>query len=262
MLLIPEDNVTSSKLLKKVTQFKAASQDSIKSLSTSTLIQSVENASVIIALDLSRSTQFGSQGISKRAVAAKIGTLLSFAAQKNGSGIGVLLFSTKIEKYIPPNTDEDKLHMLITYMMAYKSKHKPTNISHALHYLSHNKIPSSTVFFLSDFMDTNYIENLNKCCQKHTLIPIVIEDPREKELPSVGRVTLEDPETGEQVVIDTNDMDIKQRFSNLILSQTLEKDRYLKNAGLSPIYIDNSQDLIGQLQHQLNTPTLSQKHAV
>ncbi len=168
---------------------------------------------VMILLDVSASGNFGSIHESKREIAAEVAAVLAFSAIHNNDKVGLLLFSDQIELFIPPK--KGRLHhlRLIREMFYFQPKSRKTNIHSALEYLNKVMHRRAIVFLISDFLDEHdFSRPLNVTSKRHDVIALPIIDPVEEALPNVGVMTLEDPETGMQVEIDTGSSKLREAY--------------------------------------------------
>jgi uncharacterized protein (DUF58 family) len=168
---------------------------------------------VIIMADMSGSGNFGTRNKMKIELMAEIGAVLSFSAIKNNDKIGLLLFTDKVEKFIPPKKGRPHVLRVIRELLYYKPESKKTSINAALEYLGKVLKKRSVVFLISDFMDSNYERLLRILNKRHDIIGISISDPREKDLMDIGLVEFEDAETGEALFLDTGDDLLKKELA-------------------------------------------------
>ena len=166
---------------------------------------------VILVVDISASGAFGSQSHKKNNISAEIAGILGFSAIKNNDKVGLILFSDDVVKYVPPKKGRSHILLVIRELLyAETDKHK-TSVKDALEFLMKVSSRKSVVFLLSDFLDDNYMESLRIVNRKHDLVCLNIYDPYEINLPNIGMVKIEDPETGSKFWIDTSsDFDLKQ----------------------------------------------------
>ena len=150
---------------------------------------------VILLIDVSGSQSYGSV-LLKKTILTEISAVLSFSAIENNDKIGVIFFSDKIEKFIPPQKGKKHILKIIRELLTCKPTSSGTNIAIPLQYLSNVIKKRSTVFILSDFLSTDFFKPLQIANHKHDVIAMHIFDPRETELPNVGRIKLQDTETG------------------------------------------------------------------
>jgi len=195
---------------------------------------------VTLMVDISASESFGSGTISKTELAAEIAAVLGFSAIQNQDRVGLLLFSESAECYVPPKKGKKHMARLLRDIFHFEPSHKGTNISEALKYLSKVTKRRSIIFLLSDFLDYGYEDTLRTMAKQHEIVPIVLVDPKENQLPKSGLIRLEDAETGEQLVLNSYSFDIRQRFRNIILARRMEQKRLFKSCGITPILIDTS----------------------
>lgn len=171
---------------------------------------------VILMVDLSGSLMFGSVSKTKQRVAAEISAILAFSALKNNDKVGLILFTDKIEKFVPPRKGKKHVLRIIREVLSFEPHGKTTNIKGALEYM-HNAIKKKSIaFLLSDFMDEGYENILRIVGKKHDLIGIVLDDIREREFPKIGLVKLIDAETGAERWLDTSSSKVRQ---SLLFSQ-------------------------------------------
>ena len=167
---------------------------------------------VMLLVDASASLETGTQESLKGEIAAEICALLAFSAIKNNDRVGLIIFTDTIEKYLPPKKGKKHVLRVIRELIYFKPQKVKTDIACALDYLSKVQRRKCVAFLVSDFMSEEYEKSLTVSNQKHDLITITITDPREVELPPVGFVELEDAETGETIVVDTSDEQVRRLF--------------------------------------------------
>ncbi|PWU04971.1 MAG: DUF58 domain-containing protein [Verrucomicrobia bacterium] len=182
---------------------------------------------IMLLIDLSASGNFGSVLESKREIAAELGSLLAFSATKNNDKVGLILFTDKIETFIPPKKGRFHVLRLIREILFFKPQNKGTNINLALDYFNSVINKKSVVFLISDFLQNkndlldlkfnhnlreDLIKNLEMTKKRHDLICVTLTDPRELQLTPVGIITLEDSETGEQIEIDTYSKELRSLY--------------------------------------------------
>ena len=175
---------------------------------------------VMLLIDVSSSRIFGTQKQLKKNLITEISAVLSFSAIQNNDKIGVILFSNKIEKFIPPKKGRKHILRIIRELIEFTPENRGTDISEALKYLTNAIKKRCTAFVISDFVDyneetdkMNYEEALKIANNKHDMIGLQIFDKREAELPSVGLVKAKDAETGEIVWIDSSDKRVRANYN-------------------------------------------------
>jgi uncharacterized protein (DUF58 family) len=190
---------------------------------------------VMLMVDLSGSLMFGSVSKTKQRIAAELSAILAFSALKNNDKVGLILFTDKIEKFVPPRKGRKHVLRIIREVLSFEPEGKATNLKGALEYMNSTIKKRSIAFLLSDFMDDGYEKILRIVGKKHDLISIVLEDRRESDLPKLGLVKLSDAETGEERWIDTSNSKVR---SKMIL------DRKTKTAKRKSLFISNRIDAI------------------
>jgi uncharacterized protein (DUF58 family) len=183
---------------------------------------------LILMVDVSNSGQFGSVTQLKNEVAAEIAAILAFAAVKSNDKVGLIIFSDIVEKFIPPKKGRNHVWRVIREVLQHKPQSKKTDINVALDFLNKITTHRAIAFLISDFIAKDYEQSLRITNKKHDVIAISITDPRERELPKVGFIELEDAETEEVMLIDTTDSNISKGFSALSarnFKETLERFR-------------------------------------
>lgn len=201
---------------------------------------------IILLIDVSSSGQFGTIYKSKNEVAAEIAAFLAFTAIKSNDKVGLIIFSDSIEKYIPPKKGRGHVWRVIKEVLAYQDdiniKQKKTDITHALEYMAKVVRRKAVCFLISDFLSPAYERALRIVGQKHDLIGISIIDPRERDLPAIGFVELEDAETGEIIIIDTYDAYIRQGFSKLGAKESNDRKELFNSINLDYVEVCISTD--------------------
>ncbi|HKI79160.1 MAG TPA: DUF58 domain-containing protein [Ignavibacteriaceae bacterium] len=202
---------------------------------------------VILMADLSGSLIFGSVDKTKQQIAAELSAILAFSALKNNDKVGLLLFTDKIEKFVPPRKGKKHVLRIIREVLSFQPEGKTTNIKEALEYLNHAIKKRSIVFLLSDFMDEGYEKILRVVGKKHDFIGIVMNDQRENEIPQMGLVKFTDAETGEERWIDTNDSRIRNHFKEMRAKIDAKRKSLFLSSRLDSIEIQTGQNYVKPL---------------
>jgi uncharacterized protein (DUF58 family) len=168
---------------------------------------------LILAVDVSASQQFGTGPLAKRAVAAELAALLALCAVSNNDRVGLVAFTTAVERFVPPNKGPRHVLRLLRDILAFEAKHPGTDLAAALDYLNKVQRRRAIVFLVSDFLAGGYADAFRRAARKHDLIAVRTADPREADWPSAGLVRLEDAETGRQVVIDAGSRAFRAAFA-------------------------------------------------
>jgi uncharacterized protein (DUF58 family) len=169
---------------------------------------------VLILFDVSGSSEFGSEKAKKWA-AVELSASLMFAAMRNNDKVGLVLFTDKVEKFIPPRKGKRHTLKLIRDMITYEPTSRMTDIKKSLEYVSKVTKKKSIMFVISDFFAEGFDKQLKMLRNKHDVIAVNLSDLREHEIPDVGYIQLEDEETGEQILVDTSDPEFQQNYARL-----------------------------------------------
>lgn len=192
---------------------------------------------VMLLVDVSASGNFGSVKQLKNEIAIEICALLAFSAIKNNDKVGMIMFTDKIEKFIPPKKGAKHVLRVIRELLCTEPKGKGTNISVALEYMNRISSRRAISFVVSDFIADDYTHALRIANKKHDVIAITIVDPREQELPNVGFIELRDAESGEILLIDTSNPSARKEFSVINGRQKQERSRLFRSMGVDEIVI-------------------------
>ncbi len=202
---------------------------------------------VMLAVDASRSGQFGSGDKFKSEVAAEICALLAFSAIKNNDKVGLLIFTDEVEKYIPPRKGKAHVLRVIREVLYFKPASNHTNIRTGLEYLLRGLKRRSIVFVVSDFDDTGFYHPLNILNQKHDVIAIRTIDQRENELPDVGLIKLQDAETGAEIWVDTGNKKFRQQYQEKMADKHQEFLEQTKRMNVDSIQINVTESYVDPL---------------
>ncbi len=171
---------------------------------------------VMLVVDVSASGQFGSVRQTKNELAAELAAVLAFSAIRNNDKVGLIMFTDQIEKYVPPKKGRGHVLRVIREILAFQPRGRGTNLELALDYLNHVQRRRAVTFVLSDFQvddDELVRKKLRVASKRHDVVALSLRDPREEELPAVGLVELRDAETGERVLVDTFDRNVRDGFA-------------------------------------------------
>ena len=197
---------------------------------------------VMLLLDVSRSCRFGSVTKLKNQLAAELCSVLAFSAIQNNDRVGLIIFTDKIEKFVPPRKGLRHVLRVIREALYYEPEGKGTNISLALEYLSRVTKHKAIAFIISDFFDKEFKNLLSVSNKRHDIVAVSITDPREVDLPDVGIIKLSDAETGEDLLIDTSDSNFRMQYKKDGLQRIKERGRLLRSTNVDniDIYTDMS----------------------
>ncbi len=202
---------------------------------------------MMLMVDVSSSGQFGSHRKRKNEVAAEVASILAYAAIKNNDKVGMIVFSDKIEQFIVPQKGRSHIWRLIRTILNFQPEGRQTDITLPLEYLLRVQKKKSIAFLISDFQAEDYDTTLKLARQRHDLVAIDIIDPRELALPPVGLVHLEDAETGETVLVNTNDRALRLRYEKMKETAFQNRKRKLRAMGIDTIQIRTDGSLINPI---------------
>ncbi len=203
--------------------------------------------SVMFLIDASGSQHFGSGDRLKSELAAELTALLALAAIKNNDKVGMIIFTDKIEKFVPPNKGRKHVLRLIREVLYFKPEGTGTKISSALEYFLNIVKRRSVAFLISDFYDTGFEKELLLAGRKHDLVAIRLTDPREIEIPSCGIVYLEDAESGQPLWLDTADAEFRRQFKENRMGDVSLVERMFHQNNVDFIDLDTSKSYIEPL---------------
>lgn len=192
---------------------------------------------VMLMLDASSSSQFGSINQFKSELAAELCAVLAFSAVKNNDKVGLIIFTDQVEKFVPAKKGRRHVLRVIREALYFKPQHKETDITVALEYLNKVTTRRTVTFLISDFLTSGFEKPLRIANKRHDIIAVVITDPRETELPKIGIIELDDAETGQRIVVDTSFKDIREEFKGISLRQLQQRQDLFRSAGVDAINI-------------------------
>jgi uncharacterized protein (DUF58 family) len=192
---------------------------------------------VMIMVDLSASQRFGTGARFKIEAAAEIAAILSLAAIKNNDKVGLLIYTDRIEKYIPPKKGRNHVLRLIREIIYFKPKGRRTDTGAALEYLLGIIKKKCVLFLISDFIDQGYEKPLSMTARKHDLIALKLSDPLETNFPKAGLIRFYDLETGRERLVDSAGAEFKRQFTARVQVRNLTFDKMTKKMGIDRIYI-------------------------
>jgi len=204
---------------------------------------------VMILVDVSGSNDFGTHRL-KRELMTELAAVLAFSAMQNNDKIGVILFSDRIEKFIPPKKGKKHIMRIILDVLNYTPEHKGTDVSQALRYLTHIIKKRSTVFVISDFMmaDQSKINELRDTLRlvnrKHDLIGLRIQDPGEQKVPPLGLIRLFDPETGSERWVDADSRAFKKYLAQWWHNHDKQLEEIFKRTGVDHTFLSTHEDYV------------------
>lgn len=204
---------------------------------------------VMLLVDVSASGEFGTQKQLKQDLITELCAVLAFSSIQNNDKIGIIFFTDKIEKFIPPKKGKSHVLRIIRDLIEFKPEHKKTDIKLALKYLTNVITKRSIAFVISDFMSDNFTDALKIANKKHDLVALRIYDKREQVLPDVGFIKVMDAETGTVKWIDTSDKNVRIHFAAAAIKQEALLKEVFNRCGVDAAKISTSESYIKPLMN-------------
>ncbi|MBI4169645.1 MAG: DUF58 domain-containing protein [Acidobacteria bacterium] len=200
---------------------------------------------VILLVDFSASEEFGTRRQFKREIEAELCALLAFSAIKNNDRVGLLAFTDRIEKFLPPKKGKDHVLRVIREVLYFRPRGRTTDLGQALQHMYRAITKRSVVFIVSDFLAEGFEQPLRVAARKHDLIAITVTDPREEDLPPIGLLHLEDAETGDRVFVDTSDRRTRERFRAWAAARRAAREALFRSVGIDALelFTDRAYDV-------------------
>jgi uncharacterized protein (DUF58 family) len=220
---------------------------------------------VVLAVDVSASSSFGSLRRTKREFAAEIAGTLAISATRNSDKVALLMFTDEVELFLPPRKGRKHILRVMREMIGFEPKHRGTNIPAALTFLNHVLHRRSIVFLLTDFLHSfstdavrpqagrDMLHEIGLTNARHDLVCLHLYDPRESVLPAAGLLTIEDAETGELVELDSNRASVGERFARINSERLAQLDRAFMRAGVDTLRFSTAEPYAQTLQHFFET---------
>ena len=202
---------------------------------------------VMLVVDVSASCDFGTRERLKGEVAVEICALLAFSAIKNNDKVGLIIFSDRIEKFVPPRKGRRHVLRVLRELLYHRPEGRGTDITAALEYLTHVQRKKAVAFLVSDFRDDGFDRALAIAGRRHDLIAVRVGDERERELPPLGLLELEDPETGERVIVNTSNLEFRTAFGDHVERKRVELDRTFRRSKVDVIDIETGRPYVKPL---------------
>ncbi|MEM6956355.1 MAG: DUF58 domain-containing protein [Myxococcota bacterium] len=199
---------------------------------------------VMLAVDLSASERFGSADRTKIECVAEVAALLAFSAIKNNDRVGLILFTDRVERFVPPKKGRGHVMRVVTEILNAEPKGQGTNLRAAFDLLGSLSKRRSVAFVVSDFIDDGYERGLRVAARRHDLIPIQVTDPREETLPDVGLALIEDLETGELLEVDTSDPRVRKAFERDVFQRRAKRQQMFQKLSIDHIEVSSDGDYV------------------
>ena len=203
---------------------------------------------VMLMVDVSGSRLFGAEGVEKREMIAEIAATLAFSASQNNDKIGALFFSDKVEKFIPPKKGKKHILLIIRELLDFEPESKGTDLSLALRYFTDAMRKRSTVFIISDFIDSHeYRQSLSLARNKHDVMAVQVYDRRDSQLPDVGLMRMTDLETGNTRWVDTGSSRVRKAYAKWWYDRQQAMSEQLKKSRVNFTSVATDEDYVKAL---------------
>lgn len=212
------------------------------------LFEEERELTMMLLIDVSASSLFGTTRARKKEVVTEIAALLAFSAVNNNDKVGVIFFSDKVEKYIAPKKGKQHALYIVRELLTSEPKQKGTDISEAIRFLNNAGRQKSICFLLSDFLDGNFADIIKVAGRRHDLIGIKVYDKMDMQLPDVGLVQVSDAETGKTVWLDTSDDMVRSEYEKKFFQHTEWCKNAFVRAGSDLLHVRTDDDYVKILQ--------------
>lgn len=202
---------------------------------------------VLLVVDLSRSHEFGSRDQFKRELVAELGATLAFSAIKNNDKIGLVCFTDRVEKFVPPRKGSGHVLRVIRELLAFQPVGRGTDIAAALDHVNRIQRRRSVLFLISDFQDAGYERSIRIAKRRHDVILVNVLDRREQSLPKAGLIELADNETGRRIIVDTSNARWRKAYEQLVDRELEARDRRLRQLNLDCIRVRTGESFVEPL---------------
>jgi uncharacterized protein (DUF58 family) len=202
---------------------------------------------VMLAVDLSGSLDFGTRSQFKREMVAEMAATIAFSAIRNGDKVGLLAFTDRVERFVPPRKGTRHVLRIVRELLALKPQGTGTRIGEAIDEVTRIVRKRSVLFVISDFMDTGWERSMSVARGRHDVIPVVVRDAAEDSLPAVGLLELQDPETGETLVVDTADRGMRARFAAAAAEERAALQQAFRRMRMDAVEVQTGGDFVKPL---------------
>lgn len=203
---------------------------------------------MMLLIDTSTSNLFGTVERRKKDLITEMAAVLTFSAINNNDKVGVIFFSNRIEKYIPPKKGRQHALYIVRELLTVEPQIKGTNLDEAIKYFNNTTSQKSIAFLLSDFLDTGYENDLKVIGKKHDVIGLKVYDRMDMQLPDVGIIQMEDAETGKVKWVDSSSASVRDNYQQHFLQQTEETKKHFRKSGADLLHIRTDEDYVKILQ--------------
>ena len=212
------------------------------------LFEEERELTVMLLVDISASSLFGTTHARKKDLVTEIGAVLSFSAVSNNDKVGVIFFSDKVEKYIPPKKGKQHALYIVRELLTMEPKSKGTSITEALRFFNNATRQKSISFLLSDFLDDKFADALKVAGRKHDIIGVKIYDKMEVQLPDAGLLQVSDAENGRTRYIDSSDYWVRQQYEQQFFNHTEWCKNTFLRSGSDLLHVRTDEDYVKVLQ--------------
>ncbi|MFQ5550205.1 MAG: DUF58 domain-containing protein [Gemmatimonadales bacterium] len=203
---------------------------------------------VMLVVDVSASGNFGTKNQMKAELATEISAVLAFSAINNSDKVGLIIFSDRIEKFVPPRKGRSHALRVLRELIYHRPRGTGTDVTHALEYLSHVTRRRSVVFLISDFLAPDFSRALSVAGRRHDVVAIRVGDPTEQSMPSIGLLEVEDAETGDTVLVDTSSRLFRQSVSQNLTKMALARRELFRRTKVDLVEVDTDKPYLTSLR--------------
>ncbi len=202
---------------------------------------------VMLLVDASASGSFGSVNKFKGEMGVELCALLAFSAIKNNDRVGLIIFTSEIERYIPPQKGKNHVLHVIRELLYFEPRHRGTNVAEALSFLNRVQRRKAVVFLVSDFFTPPFTSPLRVTAKRHDLVAVTLRDPRETEMPDIGLIELEDAEAGGAVLVDSSSREFRNSYRKEMENRAAATSQTFKANGVDEIQVSTATDYVEPL---------------
>ncbi|MBN2037511.1 MAG: DUF58 domain-containing protein [Chitinispirillaceae bacterium] len=202
---------------------------------------------VMLLVDASGSGGFGSVSKFKGEMGVELCALLAFSAIKNNDRVGLIIFTSEVERYIPPQKGKNHVLRVIRELLYFKPRHTGTDVAQALSFLNKVQRKKAVVFLVSDFMTAPFATPLRVSAKRYDLVAVTLHDPRESEMPDVGLIELEDAESGDAVLVDSSSREFRQHYKKGMEERRAAVSQVFASTGVDEIMVSTATDYVEPL---------------
>lgn len=202
---------------------------------------------VMLVVDASASGGFGSRNKFKGEMGVELCALLAFSAIKNNDRVGLIIFTSEVERYIPPQKGRNHVLRVIRELLFFEPRKRGTDVAGALSFLNRVQRRTAVVFLVSDFFTSPFVKPLRITARRHDLVALRLCDPRESELPAMGLVDFEDAENGGTVLVDTSSKEFRDRYRKEMQGRSAAVSQLFKSNGVDEIPVSTETDYVEPL---------------